>query len=148
MGIYKNVLPFPETRIHRKPGKRDTKLKARRDQIAQERAVVHQWFAQRKAEKLPLSRPRFYRGLKDGRVVAGVGGVWVSKRALHEDCVASSETTLSWGKFLLYFRELQPSPLKSHISFNERPASGLLIARYTEVCIWFPGWRGTLVEEF
>lgn len=147
MPLYKSVLPYRQIRIHKLPGKRDTKPRLLHEKNCRERAAVQQWFAQRKTEQLPLTRPRFERGLKDGRVRPAVGGVWVSKRALHEDCVSSSDVSLSWNRFIVFFGEIQPSARKKCVEMRERLPSGTLIARYSETFAWFPGWRGWVQPE-
>ena len=132
-----NGAPRRYTHLYRPLPRRNTKTRVRVEKDVEDRRAFNDWYGSRTSDA-PLTRERYVRSLRDGRVKRDVGGVWISKRALHEDCVATTGAAITWAKFLIYWREVHRSVKKRSFDFTERLASGTLISRYSEVFEWFP----------
>jgi len=136
--------PYKHLRVKR-PQKNDTKAIQQKTDLAEKKAAFLSWWNQRKQEDSPVSAEGMEYGLQIRKIRPGVGGVWVSKRMLYDDCMSSipnsNSSVLTWGRFIQWFKEVRPTERTKLFEFRHTTASGLLINKWSEVFVWFPGSR-------
>src|SRR5262245_37309424 len=110
MALYRTVLPHRMPRPYQHSQKHSARIRADRHQELL-RAFFLTWWNAR--QDRPLSRDRYNRALRSDQLREIGSAIWVSKRALHEDCVNFSDAAIPWHMFLTLLREVHPAPTRS-----------------------------------
>ena len=130
-------IQFPVKSVRSAPRMRETAPVLRARGRAAAWATVRGWWLHHRDSPVPVATVRLARARADHQAREKGGCIYVSRRVLHDDCLAFSADGVSWGRFVLYLKKLSGRAPTKQFSIVVRNRNGLVIARRTEAFLGF-----------